>query len=270
MDLLSFIKIKPGIPERTVFKHLKYDDGPNELANVPHKTLIACTARSGSSLLQVCLERYGLNVQEFFNVEGLAKQVAQSGEAKTIREYADYLARKATANGHFAAKGAYPAFLFLYYLGEAPALRTKWKVVFLRRRNIIRQAISMKIAAVTQQWTADMPARASVSIEDYSFDDIANYAEVVFAENQIWERIFGLLDLNPYRIFYEHFTTDIDVQTERVAKFIGIDTDAFPGAREQALRLKVQSTDINAEWERRFRKDMLKRTSPVLGQIKPL
>lgn len=265
-ELLKVLRINPDLPKRTVLKYLQFEPGPHELADVEHKTLIACTARSGSSLLQVALERYGLKCQEFFNVEGLARQLAQSGEARTTRDFANHLARHATTDGRFVVKGAFVSFLFLCYLNEVANLRRSWKVVFLRRRNVVRQAISMSIAAATQQWTFDMPAKGEVAVEDYSFDAIARQLEVVHSENQIWERIFGLFNLAPHRIFYETYTANLNEQTERIAQFAGVDTAKFPDARNHVPRLKSQSTGINDEWERRFRRDVAKKLASVTDQ----
>ena len=262
-DLLTLLNIRPRALARSVFKYLAYEEGPNRLNGIKRKVLIACTARSGSSLVQSCLERYDLDAQEFFNAEGIVRQVSTDRGIKTIREYADFLADNAlSSDGRFAVKGAFPALLFLYFLGEAPRLGTDWKIVFLRRKNVVRQAVSMRIAELTGQWTWDMPAQGTARLEDYSFDHIAEHLEAVFYENQIWERAFGLLELEPYRVFYEPFAADVDAETERIARFIGVDTTAFSHAREHVPRLKIQSTEINDAWERLFRTDILRRAVP--------
>src|ERR1700742_1537787 len=88
-ELLNLIRIRPSTLERTVFKYLKHDGAPNELSKVPHKTLIACTSRSGSTMLQSWLQRYGLDAQEFFNTEVAVKTAAALNRAKTLSEYAN-------------------------------------------------------------------------------------------------------------------------------------------------------------------------------------
>lgn len=258
-DLFKLLHIRPDLPARTVLKHLAYEPGPNALNHVTRKTLIACTSRSGSTLVQESLGRYGMNFEEYFNVRLAPKQAVELGLAKTTRDYGNFLARTAVANDHFGVKGTYVAFVFLWYLNEFPQLRSSWRFIHLRRRNVIRQAISMSIVAVTDQWNSERLARKSVGAQDYSFDDIMARVETVLNESQTLERCFTLLGIEPYRLFYEDFVADIPGQTEMIAKFLDVDVARFPAARLHVPRLKVQATEINDAWEARFRADLAAR-----------
>jgi LPS sulfotransferase NodH len=255
-DFLEYIRVNPKSLEQTVFRYLKHEDGPNELRGIGHKALIACTSRTGSSLLQVSLERYGLDAQEFFNPEGPPKRAFDSGSAKTIRDYATLLAHTAVSGDWFVAKGALNSILYLYYFGEVPEFGSEWKFVFLRRQNVVRQAISMEIATATKQWTAKMPSQREIRLEDYSFDKLHKSVESIFAQNDRWERAFGYLGIEPYRLFYEDLTADVAGQTESVAKFLRIDVEKFPAASSYTPWIEQQSTELNVEWENRFRREL--------------
>jgi LPS sulfotransferase NodH len=256
MQLIDYLRVNPKTLQQTVFKYLRHEEGSHSLRDVGRKALIACTSRTGSSLLQVSLERYGLNAQEYFNPEGPPRRAAESGEAHSLSEYADYLARTAVSNGWFIAKGALNSIFYLYFLNEVPEHTTDWKFIFLRRRNVVRQAISMEIAKVTNQWTANMRAQAPIAAADYSFDAIAKNIESVFQQNDRWERAFGLLNIEPHRVFYEDLCEDLTRETESVAQYLGIDISVFSQAKEYVPWLQPQSTEINLEWERRFRRDL--------------
>ena len=254
-DLFQYLSIHPKFGYGPIFRYLKYDRGPHGLRGVRGKALIACTSRTGSSLLQVCLERYGLNVQEYLNPEGSPKEAFESGKAASLTEFANLLALTAVKNDWFVAKGAFESLLFLYYLGEIPEFTSEWKFIFLRRRNVVRQAISLEIATTTEQWTAMMPARRQMTVDDYSFDSINKRLESIFRTNDRWERAFGYLGVEPYRLYYEDFVGNTAAETEAIAKFFGIDVQRFPGAAEHIPWLMPQTSDINLEWERRFRHD---------------
>lgn len=268
-NLLDFLKVNQRSAKLNVFKYLAYDTGSHELRNVPHKALIACTSRTGSSLLQVALERYGLDAGEHLNPEGPPKRAFETGKAATIVEYASLLAQTAAPAGRFVVKGALYSLLYLYFLGEMPEFVSDWKFIFLRRRNVVRQAISMHIAQITNQWTAAMPAKRSVLPADYRFDELNRLLDSIFAQNDKWERAFGYLGIEPLRIFYEDAMSDLPHYTEMIAEFMGIDTHSFPQAREHTPWLKQQSTDLNYEWEARFREDLTARITkrPCIADI---
>lgn len=253
--LLEFLRVNPKTVENTVFKYLTYETGPHELAKVKHKGLIACTSRTGSSLLQVSLERYGLNAQEFFNPEGPPRRAFERKEALSIRDFANFLAQTAVRRDWFIAKGALNSLLYLYYLDEVPERSVNWKFIFLRRRNVVRQAISMSVATATDQWTGKMPAKGEIRMSDYCFEKLCTNIESICVQNDKWERAFGFLGIEPYRLFYEDFISDLVQQTELIAKFLGVDVGAFPNAQQHVPWLESQSTDLNVEWERRFRQE---------------
>jgi hypothetical protein len=255
-DLLEFLKIHPKAARDGVFNHLKYEDGPHALRQVPRKALIACTSRTGSSLLQVALERYNLRIQEYFNPEGPPKRAYESGRVLSIRDYADFLAETAVSDDFFVAKGAINSILYLYYLREVPEFSAEWKIVFLRRRNVVRQAISMQIAELSGQWTHVMSAKRAILPDEYSFVGLNRYLQAILVQNDKWERAFAYLCLEPYRLFYEDMIADLDASVQDVATFLGVDVHKFPCAGQHMPWLRSQSTELNTDWEQRFEKDL--------------
>jgi LPS sulfotransferase NodH len=261
MELFAYLDVDAASAARTTFKYLRNDDGPHRLRAVKNKALIACTSRSGSTLLAASLERYGLDAQEFFNPEGPVKQAVYAGVARSIRDYANQLAQTAVKGGWFVTKGALDSFFSLCYLREFPERSVDWKIILLRRRNVIRQAVSMEVAAKTQQWNSRQPKLDVVRPTDYSFDSLEKRLEYILAANEKWERAVTVLGIEPYRLFFEDLIGDVTGETENVARYLGIDVGSFPQASGHAPWPQSQSTPLNAQWETRFRRDLSKRIS---------
>jgi len=252
-DLAQFLKLQPNIYEQTICKYLAKDHGRTALSKLARGSVIACTARSGSSLVQVCLEHYGAQSQEWLNTEGEIRRAFDAGKAKTLREYADYLAAEAKGD-RLDIKGPLPVLLFLYQMHEVPERKARWRFVFLRRKNLVEQAISSRIAAKTGRWTSGMPAHEEVTDDDYSFDEIMKGVQGFANVNEQWERAFALLDIEPLRLYYEDFCKDMATHTWRIAKFIGLETPDKPLPIQP--RIERQATDLNSRWETRFRDEL--------------
>jgi LPS sulfotransferase NodH len=235
-------------------KYLSYEPGPTKLRNLERKAIIACTARSGSSFLSVSLRKYCLNFNEYLNTEGEVKRASDSG-IKTTRQFGDYLAENKASKGMLSIKAPFVGVLYLTLFNEFPSEIHNWRVVFLRRKNVIRQAISMDVASKTKQWTVVMKAEREVRDDEYNFERLKRIIEMVNGENEKWERLFALFQLKPYRLFYEDFVEDQNRKLKEVAEFVGADTSAENPDYKQYLT--VQSTHLNQRWEERFWDDMM-------------
>jgi hypothetical protein len=259
-----------GLPDRMladrVFKHLAYEPPADVLSAIPTKALLACTARSGSSIMSAALVRYGLNFQEFVNPEGYVAPAARGRPGFTVNDFARHLRDHAVRNGVLAIKFAPTVLLYLAAMGETPDRLADWRIVFLRRRNLVRQAISAFIAETTGSWTSRMAATAPISEADYSFERILALVDLYSGNNEHWERLFGLFGLEPLRVVYEDYVAALDDGTEQIARFIGVDSDAFPNARTQTPVLESQTTELNGVWERRFRAELLTKAQGAVAK----
>jgi hypothetical protein len=242
-----------------VLTPLRFEPAAGVLADVPTKALIACTARSGSSLMSAALQRYDLAFEEYLNPEGYVRRVAAEQPGASVNDFARRLKTDATRNGVLTIKSSPLAILYLAAMGEIPDRIGEWKIVFLRRRNVVRQAVSGYIAEKTGAWTSSMAATGTVSEADYAFGRILSVMDTYVANNERWERFFGLFGIEPLRVFYEDYVADLAGGTEQVARYIGVDVGAFPNAHAHQPQLESQSTPLNKIWEERFREDVLSR-----------
>ena len=223
----------------------------------PMKSAILCTARSGSSLLSVALQAYGFEFHEYLNSSGLLKQIVVSNDVKVTSELAPHFARKATVNGRISIKTPSNGLQYLFAMGEFPKNLDQWRFVYLRRENLVRQAISGFIAQRTGQWTKKMEKRGEVTDSDYSFDEIMKLVGVYAQGNRTLERFIGLLGIPTYNVVYEEFLTDQKRILAEIATFLGADVGDYPDAVDHEPWLERQSTQLNEAWESRFRAELL-------------
>lgn len=262
-DFLKEVSELSGLPERAIERDmpmgLSFDRPGEGFSNKPLKSAILCTARSGSSLLSVALEAYGFKFNEYLNARSyLAKVVSDNSIAHTS-ELAGHFEKIATSDGRMSIKMPINGVPHLFMMGEFPKNLGQWRFVYLRRENLVRQAISGYVAKQTGQWTKVMAATASISDDDYSFDEIMKIANAAVQGNRMIERFVGLLALPTYNIVYEDFISDQKRVLAEIAAFLGVNPADYPGAANHEPWLERQSTDLNDRWERRFREDLLRR-----------
>lgn len=223
----------------------------------PLKSAILCTPRSGSSLLSVALEAYGFDFQEYLNRNGALWQIVDGAGVESMSELAPHFVERANVGDRISIKMPWQGLPLMFAMGEFPKNIHQWRFVYVRRGNLVRQAISGFIAQRTGQWSSDMERKGEVSDKDYSFDDllklVGNYAQ----GNRIIERFIGLLGISAYSVVYEDFLEDQKGTLAEIAEFLGCDVNDYPDAGNHEPWLERQATELNEIWERRFRADLL-------------
>ncbi|WJS85329.1 Stf0 family sulfotransferase [Paracoccus sp. TOH] len=262
-DFLKEAREIVGLPEPAVVRNmpasLAFDQPGHGFQDGLMKSAILCTARSGSSLLSIAMEAYGFRFREYLNAGDLLKKVVVDAAIKYTSELAQPFEQFATQDGRMSIKMPPLGLVFLFMMGEFPKNLDQWRFVYLRRENLVRQAISGAVARKTGQWTHVMAARAEVSDDDYSFDEILRILNSANQENRMIERFIGLLGLPVYNVVYEEFVKNQKPVLAEIAAFFGCDLNDYPEAAQHEPWIERQSTDLNARWEDRFREDLLKR-----------
>lgn len=139
-----------------------------------------------------------------------------------------------------------------------------WKIVLLRRRNLVRQAISRVIAAQTGQWTVHFESTRTITDQDFDFDAIARSMASIQTENANCEWVLNGLGL-PYReVWHEDIIAQGTPLLAEIAAHFG-ETRMRPVPPKDdipdAQRPEIQSTDLNRRWETRFRDEFRHRVS---------
>lgn len=227
------------------------------------KSMIICTARSGSSLLSVALDAYGFDFQEYLNTGSHLRKVIETQGVTTMSELAPHFADYATVDGRMSIKTPADGLPYMFAMGEFPKNLDQWRFVYLRRENLVRQAISGAIAVKTGQWTKVMAQKGEVTDDDYSFDQILKIAGGYAQGNRSAERFIGLLGLPTYNVVYEEFLQDQKRILAEIAAFLGVNVDDYPEAANHEPWIERQATGINDVWEQRFREDLKRQLGEV-------
>jgi LPS sulfotransferase NodH len=233
-----------------VYSHHKFghrfEDSPP-----PHTSYIVCSLpRSGSSLLCDVLagtELAGAPTEYFDGkqMEAFEREWGVTG----IEEYLAALRdRKTSPNGVFGLKA------HLHQLrdalgerdldGEFPGLR----LVYIRRRDHVRQGVSWARAIQTGQWASDHPA--GVAQPRFDGGEIAGLIERIEREEQQWEELFEARGEEPLRFDYEELAPAPNEAVRRVFEFIGVEVPA--GFEAPAPTIARQADALSEEWVRRY------------------
>lgn len=259
--------------------------------------LVCSTQRSGSTLLcellratEVAgvpdeyferLRETGLprQPQQYFNdpsVRDIAERLTptvpgqpeQPGEFEPWFRYA--LQRGTTTNGVFGAKMMWNYLdEFKLRMAELPGLGDlsfnerldvvfpRLKVIFMRRRDKVAQAVSLWKAIQTQQWRTESESDSEQVEADDTSGIEYDYRAIEYLLNELhrwdarWEEWFHATGREPIRVFYDEFTVSRATTIGRVLDALGIDPPAPQGKKP----MRRQADDRSRDWVARFRTD---------------
>ncbi|MGB8407086.1 MAG: Stf0 family sulfotransferase [Mycobacterium sp.] len=239
---------------------------------IPSLTYVICTnPRSGSWLLCEGLTSSALagNPREWFNVleeqDRRALWRIDHATDLTFEAYLRLACRESmTKNGVSGIKMHYYQFTGLpQKMATATGLQERSparlvsamfpdaKYVWLRRRDKVRQAISLYVASQTNQWwsIAD-PAHQAVPDEsgDVQFDPaaIAEHERLLERNDDGWQRFFETSGIDPLVIDYEDFASNYSPTIANTLKWLeipGYDAVSIPPPR-----LRRQCTQRSEDW----------------------
>jgi len=235
------------------------------------KYIIACSSRTGSTLLASELGFHGAFAEEHLNVGNVL-----AAKERGVTSLAQYVLQT-IANGsdprQWAVKGTFGLVEQLASLGERPHFH-EWKFIFLTRDNLVRQAISLIIAQKSGRWGSWSRGGRAVAESEYDFAAIASTIDAIAAENSQWDRFFGAFAIRPLRMTYETLTADLESASARARDFLGLPDQRQPHCIEHRRRMMLQFgstedpagwrpasqwSEINRAWEDRFRSEIVKR-----------
>jgi trehalose 2-sulfotransferase len=240
-----------------VYFHHKFDhvfeDSPP-----PSVSFIVCSLpRSGSSLLCDLLASTELAgaPTEFFDLN-------QMNEFKRIWGVGDFdayldalVARKTSPNGLFGVKAHYHQLMDAFAERDIEGAFPNLRLVYIKRADRIRQAVSFALATQTERWTSaqEEPAAAPA----YDAGQIAMMIDWIEREEQAWERWFAAVGAPLHRIVYEDFAEAIEPTLVEVLRFLTVEVG--PDFEAPAPTLHRQADRLNDEWAVRYRAELARR-----------
>lgn len=192
---------------------------------------------------------------EYFNREAVASATEFSPARESpVRSYLDFLVARQSMHGILAVKMlwiqvqaccGYPDFI--------PEL-TGRKIVCLRRRDVIRQGISLFLMMQTGVWASGVePRRLRYDEVAYDYEAIAAWVTRMETHNALLGRFLATFGLEHLSVWYEDFVAAADVEAERVIAHLGL--ERAPGPLSEAEVFARQSTGLNEEFYERFLAD---------------
>jgi LPS sulfotransferase NodH len=259
--------------------------------------LVCATQRSGSTLLCELLRATDVAgaPDEYFErlrETGLPRQPRQYFEDPSVRDIAErlkptvpghpeqpgefehwfnyVLQRGTTLNGVFGAKMMWnylddfrlrmaelPGLGNLSFNERLEAVFPRLKVIFMRRRDKVAQAVSLWRAIQTQQWRTESESDAE-QVEGEEAPGVEyDYRAIEYLLNELhrwdarWEDWFHATGREPIRVFYDEFTVSRAATIGRVLDALGVD----PPAPEGKKPMRRQADDRSRDWVARFRTD---------------
>ena len=134
------------------------------------------------------------------------------------------------------------------------ALFGRPKYVWVRRRDKVRQAISLWRALQTRTWRREHPAESDAGHKlQYSFDAIEHLRRRLDADDRAWGRFFAATGTEPLELHYEDdIAPGPRNAVERVHNHLGV---SLPAAWEPSTSLLRQSDDLNDVWRAAYDRD---------------
>jgi LPS sulfotransferase NodH len=183
--------------------------------------MVAMTARSGSSHLCKVLAAAGDFGQpnEIFNPRG---NVQDECVRLGVSRFDDYLnALTAKPAGHFLFKTCWQD--FAPFAAVWRQIFPDLTVVYLERKNIAAQAISLYKAKTTNLWHKQHgEAHKKPPPVPYNYTKIKEAEQEIIIERQAWADFFRREGLTPPRLLYEDFETDITKALDLFEGLLGV------------------------------------------------
>jgi trehalose 2-sulfotransferase len=233
-----------------VYFHHKFDH-VFEGSPPPRVSFVVCALpRSGSSLLcelLACTELAGAP-SEFFD----HNQMNEFRRVWGIDSFDDYvdalLAKKTSPNGVFGCKAHYHQLVDAFGDRHVEAVFPNVHLVYIKRRDRVRQAVSFAKATQTEQWTSEHEPLVEPPV--YDAGQIRSLMDWVEREEVAWERYFTQRAAPVFRVVYEEFVGAMEKTVIEVMRFLEITLPA--GFEVPAPTLDRQADALTDEWAQRF------------------
>jgi LPS sulfotransferase NodH len=218
----------------------------------PQVFAIAAVPRSGTTLLGKTLRASEVAgaPMEYFNQRIMADFHRRWGEM-SVEALRDRLLQVRTSpNGMFGFNVQWDQFLRQFGRNNCPDFRhllVPSKIIFMRRVDQVRQAISWARAAQTDQWSSEMALRHEPR---YSRRLIVDCISNILQIETLWRQYFAVKRITPLDLTYEALAEDFDGTFRRVTDFLGVAIDRVPEPPTQRLY-----DELSEEWLQRFMAD---------------
>jgi len=152
------------------------------------------------------------------------------------------------------SKLLYDDFNYLICLKPMQALFESALIVYLERRDKIKQAVSYFLAKKTGQWMKSDIGTLSRDAVVYDFEEIDQIHRMLIYQDQQWRVIFGARGSDIIHIVYEECLKDPVSTVQSVGTRLGL---SIP-AEAITTGMAAQTTERDQEFAQRYKSDLLK------------
>jgi LPS sulfotransferase NodH len=223
--------------------------------------LLASVPRAGSTYFSHLLWRTGClgAPLEYLNFEPAGPYGFASASPELQRQlWRSVLRRRCSPNGVFGLK-AFPPQLDQLQQRNPPLLEEVLatilphggprRIVYLRRRDRLAQAVSYARASLSGVWRKEQETAAAPAIE-YSAEALKAAERGIAFQESAWEQMFAELGIEPLTVWHEDALADGMAIADAVAKYLGVSLDAQ--AAVEVPSIEKQSEGQSREWLERY------------------
>jgi LPS sulfotransferase NodH len=128
------------------------------------------------------------------------------------------------------------------------------KLVFLTRRNKIRQAVSHWRAIRSELWHLPRDGQAKAPPgDDYRFEAIDTLVHDIVMREAVWQQFFDRLGARPLTVAYEDFAAEPESATRKMLAYLGL--EPATGWRLGELPLIPIADGTSEAWVQRYRRE---------------
>jgi LPS sulfotransferase NodH len=217
----------------------------------PSTYLIAATPRSGSHYLGHLLFATRQLGAPLEYLEALAyrrwSQIADSKDPSVVLR--EIMARRTSPSGWFGMQAHWFHMAHLSRLKVPREIFDFHRIIWIRRRDLIEQAVSFAIMLQTGAPSSfHKPSREPV----YNYQAIADCAEAITHMNQEWAQFMMQTSIPILSLYYEDIRANEMKTIGEILDWFGLPPLDVP----ISIPLQKQSTETNAAWKDRFLHDM--------------
>jgi LPS sulfotransferase NodH len=123
------------------------------------------------------------------------------------------------------------------------------RIVYLRRRDRVAQAVSFTRAALTGVWRKEQEGTEQTPLE-YSDERLEAAEREIAAQEEVWARMFADLRIDPLCVWHEDVLADPAAAVDQVADYLGVAID--PAAAVDVPAIEKQSEGEAPAWIERY------------------
>lgn len=223
--------------------------------------LLASVPRAGSTHFSHLLWRTGClgAPLEYLNFEAAGPYGFAAGSPQLqLQLWRSVLRRRCSLNGVFGLKAFAPQ-LDQLQRKNAPLLDKVLatmlpragprRVVYVRRRDRLGQAVSYARASVSGIWRKEQESAAAHQVE-YSQEALEAAERGIVHQESVWEQMFRELKIEPLTLWHEDILADGTAAANAVASYLGVKID--PAAAVNVPAIEKQSEGDAPVWAERY------------------